>query len=256
MTTPADLPSPGAGRETGTLDFKGDQDPADQRELAKDIAGFANALGGALLVGAYEDTTKGVLGTYRPLDSSKAEVLKRAYELAATQRCQPNPVIDVVRIAVPPDLSAASGDVVAVNVYPVPMGPVGVRWDSDKGGPSFAFPLRTATHTHFLQPTELTMLMVPEIRRVAILLDSIPSAERRNVTLHVFGGGVGQTYPGSTLVSVDPQATSVHLQIPGATGTIPLDRVESVWKGGDHVWSVAVRGKIETRSSSLLFFPA
>lgn len=40
--------------EGPTIDYKGDADPAEWWELAKDIAAFANHLGGVIVVGAYE----------------------------------------------------------------------------------------------------------------------------------------------------------------------------------------------------------
>jgi hypothetical protein len=248
ITTSADLPNPGTGRETGTFDFKGSADPTNQRELAKDIAGFANSLGGVVLVGAVEDSTTGTLLRYNPMGTATAEALKRAYELANSQRCQPTPVVDVVRISLP---SPASGDVVVVNVYPTPMGPVGVRWDSDKGGPSFAFPLRTATQTQFLTPTELAMLMVPELRRIAIALDSIP-LEQRDKIFMVFTARVSGAQM-VKLVSVESRLTAAEFLCPYERVAIPLDRIQSVWKQDDQLWIIAVDGWLETRLSRQVF---
>ena len=119
-----DLPAVGASRESGTFDFKAEQDPANQRELAKDVAAFANGLGGVVLVGAVEDKKRGTLSAYKPMARLEdAEALRKAYELAVTQRCVPKPVVDVVRIeTVRPDHPA--GHVVAVNVYPSQMAPI------------------------------------------------------------------------------------------------------------------------------------
>ncbi len=63
VATLADLPID-TGRETGTYDFKQTVDPKNKRELAKDVAAFANATGGAGAVGAIEDTEKGTLQEY------------------------------------------------------------------------------------------------------------------------------------------------------------------------------------------------
>ena len=109
----------------------------------------------------------------------EAEALTKAYELAVTQRCIPQPVIEVVRIDTIPGIHPP-GYIVAVNVYAAPMGPIGIRWDEAK---AFAFPVRTATQTHWMTPTELNMLMVPEVRRVMILLDEIPATERQNLQI-------------------------------------------------------------------------
>lgn len=53
-------------RESGTFDFKEAPDPPHARELAKDVAAFANALGAVIIVGTVEDKKHGTLGRYRP----------------------------------------------------------------------------------------------------------------------------------------------------------------------------------------------
>jgi hypothetical protein len=254
ITTPADLPPKGTGRENGTFDFKGksEVDPDDQRELAKDVAAFANALGGVLLVGAEEDKKTHTLGQYNPMKLAAAETLKVAYELAVAQRCHPQPVFDVVRIEVGPPLV---GHVVAVNVYPIPLGPVGVRWDTDKKGPSFAFPLRTASQTHYMTPTELAMLMVPEIRRVAILLDSIPLDQRADVMLLARSVAPDVDPRTVTLEGVDRELTTAFFSRSGEKIRLPLDRIQSVWRRDDRPWCVAVDGAFAVADNTLVVIP-
>lgn len=179
ITTTDDLPDIGAGRESGTFDFKGAANPADKRELAKDVAAFANALGGVVLVGAVEHEELGTLQKYSPMTAAFAESLKAAYETAVAEFCRPQPVLEVLRI----QARSSPRYVVAANVHAIPLGPVGVRWNDDMKKTAWVFPLRTTTHTTFLTPTEIAMLMVPEIRRVAILLDSIPLDQRTGVIL-------------------------------------------------------------------------
>lgn len=242
IAAPTDLPAMGTGRESGTFDFKGEVDVANQRELAKDVAAFANALGGVILVGAYED--KGTLGRYAPMAREDAEKVKTAYELAIGQRCHPQPVVDVVSIETADPLPP--GHVVAVNVYATPLGPVGVRWDSDKKGPSFAFPLRTTAQTHFMTPTELAMLMVPEVRRIATLLDQIPPSQRTGIQLCLREPSPG-TYV-VTLVSVDPLSSTATFDATGPrTGEtwrldLPIDCISSVWRTNDGAWKLAITG--------------
>jgi hypothetical protein len=250
ITATSDLPAVGAGRESGTFDFKGSADPTNDRELAKDAAAFANALGGVVLVGAEEDGQTGALKRYRPMPEPVAETLKAAYESAVRNKCHPPPVVEVVRIAAP---NAQGGYVVAVNVYATPLGPVGVRWGPDRVTPSWAFPLRTTTHTHFMTPTELSMLMVPEIRRVAILLDRIPPGERSGMTLlHIQPNGMALTFTADFL-GVDAGLTTATFKSPVGTpadGTIPLDRITSVWRLDDRRWSIAVDGFIAGNSTN------
>ena len=173
----------------------------------------------------------------------EAEALTKAYELAVTQKCVPPPVIEVVGIATTPGVHPP-GYVVAVNVYPMPMGPVGVRWESQE---SFRFPLRTATQTHWMPPTELAMLMVPKIRRVAILLDRIPPAQRSDVAIqHSNSAGSPLTHP-AHFVGIDPElttATFVSVDPSRKESTIPLDRITSVWRRDANGWYIAVNGLV------------
>jgi hypothetical protein len=257
VATAADLPAVGESRESGTYDFKRTVDPAKKRELAKDVAAFANATGGVVLVGADEDRDTGKLREYAPLPEALAESIKAAYDVAITEFCRPQPVIDAVRVKAPPP---ASGYVVAVNVNATPLGPVGVRSADDPKCPSWAFPLRTTTHTAYLTPTELAMLMVPEIRRVAILLDSIPQDQREKVyLLHVTDSPYGAAI-GVTLREVDPDLTTFLVELTdkgsiGGTITLPVDCVRSVWRRDSTHWNVFMSGSFSKRNGALLFVP-
>jgi hypothetical protein len=261
VATTADLPALGAGRESGTYDFKGAVDPTPgpkRRELAKDAAAFANATGGVVLVGAEEDEETGTLRKYNPMPEGFAESVKAAYDSAVADLCRPQPVIDAVRVKAP---APFSGYVVAVNVNPTPLSPVGVRWIEDPKNAAWAFPLRTTTHTAHLSPTELAMLMVPEIRRAAILLDSIPLDQRNEIVLlsdtaDPFGS------PGFrvTLVAIDPTLTSFTVDVtsPGhkpGRHTLPVDCVRSVWRQDTTHWIIAMAGRFSGFDRTILFVP-
>jgi hypothetical protein len=252
ITTPDDLPPVGASRESGTFDFKESQDPGNKQELAKDVAAFANSLGGIVLVGAVEDRKRGTLGLYKPIPQLlDAEALKQAYELAVTQRCVPPPMIDVVRIETPASLPP--GHLIAVNIYAAPRAPIGVRWN---GAEAFAFPLRTATQTHWMTPTEIPMLMVPEIRRVALCLERIPLDQRSDVTIqHSNSAGSPMTQM-ANFRGVDPELTTATFTSavgPPATSTIPLDRITSVWRKDETHWYIAVNGFLGGASQGMGF---
>lgn len=255
LTTAAQLPLPGTSRETGTFDFKARPDPQDQRELAKDIAAFANATGGVLLAGAQEDRASGSLSGYVPLSLAEAQEIKRAYEESATTFCSPNPVFDPVVIE-----RVRAEFVVAVNVYAFPVCPVAVRWVP--GEPAWTFPLRTATQTHWMSPTEAIMLAIPAIRRAAILLDAIPLRERQDVVL--LGADAAAPYVGKKanlrFSGVDALASSATFEetvgIAGIQKTsIPLDAVQSVWKGNDGKWCVALTGCIGKGATGWYYWP-
>jgi hypothetical protein len=257
ITAVVDLPPKGASRESGTFDFKGEQDPDDQRELAKDVAAFANALGGTVLVGAVEDRKRATLGCYKPMPRLEdAEKLKRAYELAVTQRCVPQPVIEVVRIETDPAIHPP-GHVLAVNVYPAANAPIGVRWD-ETGTESFAFPLRTATQAYFMPPTEIPMLMVPQVRRVAILLERIPQNQRSDMDIQHStpqGGPLTFTAHFHGLDNDLTTATFVPASGPRAMSTVPLDKITAVWRKDESHWYISVDGFLSGSAANWVYRP-
>ncbi len=257
--TAADLPAVGTGRESGTYDFKASVDPAKKVELAKDVAAFANATGGVILVGAEEDRDLGTLKRYVPMDEGRAETVTVAYDLAVAEFCRPQPVIDAVKVKVP---APFDGMAVAINVNATPLGPVGVRWNNDPKCAAWAFPLRTTRHTTHLSPTELAMLMVPEIRRAAILLDSIPLDQRKEVIL-LSDVDMRMGPPGFrvTIIEIDPSLTTFEIEItspmhkPGIRLTLPIDCVQSVWRQDPTHWVVAVAGGFHGFDDGTVFVP-
>lgn len=97
------------------------------------------------------------------------------------------------------------------------------------------------------------MLMVPEIRRVTILLDAIPPEQRREV--FVASRQISSGYPEEARVTkfagFDSARTTAIFEWPEDGGTvklrIPLDAVRSVWMTDDDHWVVSLGGAI-TRS--------
>ena len=192
---PDQLPQLGE-RESPTLDFKCkldrlDDGKVDSFELAKDVAAMASVYGGTLLVGACEEGRSGKLGVYKPLSAADATEAMDAYQLAARDRCRPVPLVSPV--AIPLD----QGSVVAINVMPVVEGPVAVRVRGDKsdgyGNDTYVFPVRVSTHAIMFTPEQLPMLMNPEVRRMAILLRSIPPSAK--VRLHGSGTDPEAVWP-------------------------------------------------------------
>jgi len=242
ISVTTDLPPISSSRESDVIDFKGRYSGRDRTEMAKDVAAFANAFGGVILVGAYEDTKTGTLTFYKPMPLEEAEQLRSDFEISIKTLCHPKPVASVVRIEIEPPLSDEPGHIVAVNVSPMPLGPVGI--DCDGNRQKFRFPMRVGTHTHDLTPTELAMLMVPEIRRIAILLDQIPpnSAE---VKLHFRMPLLNQM---ATFRQIDTLLCSASFNVdqgglpPGFWLGLPLDAIRSVWKNRDSSWGVTIDG--------------
>ncbi len=190
MTSGSDLPTVGDSHEDLNLDMKGYSDQIEtarhypEIEMAKDVAAFSNSTGGVILIGAHEKINHGgYLSHYTPITHQKAEEVKNLFNKAVENRCSPSPLIDISIIP------KEAGYVVAINVWPFPGQPIGVRGQIDKqlegkGFTAFFFPLRVGTNTVFIKPEQLPMLMLPDLRRIAILLDTIPPQARKRLTIH------------------------------------------------------------------------
>ena len=79
------------------FDLKATYSLDSQAEMAKDVAAFANALGGAIIVGA----TEGVTGPdySRPLGIDHAAKIEDALDKAVRDLCRPSPTVDRSRRA-------------------------------------------------------------------------------------------------------------------------------------------------------------
>jgi len=247
MTCEADLPKVLEERqfEHQTFDAKKEiatSGPGWSHEPAKDVAAFANSEGGTLLVGAFEDKKCGVVTKYFPMPDEQAGEVRNAYSRAVGDRCHPPPLIAPEVIPV-----EDKGFVVAVNVYPFPLQPVAVRVKTDKkleghGDDAYVFPLRVGVDTIYLEPEQLGMFMEPKIRRVALLLESIPEGERAAV---VILGPTGHQETRS-LIKVDALGARVIFgPLPGEHSgslVVPFDLARSVCRLEDGWWYVATEG--------------
>lgn len=97
------LPHGGSSYEKASLDLKGtylDEKTSKLKtfEMAKDIAAFANGMGGTILVGGYEDTNTGLVGTYKAMSSEEAKTRTRDIDNAVADRCRPRPYHVVERL--------------------------------------------------------------------------------------------------------------------------------------------------------------
>ena len=173
--------------------------------------------------------------------------MKDAYETSTRDICSPVPTVDAEIIA----LADGSGFAVAVNVYPLPGQPVGILWFRDGGTAAYAFPFGPGEKTVWLQPGQLAMLMVPEIRRMAILLDSIPPDERAKVEIVWYMRQGSGRENKLKLVNVDLLGSSVIFAEASLgkvlQAAVPLDAVKMVWRnfGG---WCVLVHGSVQKRN--------
>lgn len=88
VMTEADLPPVGTSWESSACDFKSDCDSTRFTEMAKDMAAFANATGGVIIIKAAEARTR--LLRYIPMDRQEADSIRAAYECAAKDHCVPS----------------------------------------------------------------------------------------------------------------------------------------------------------------------
>jgi len=169
---PRSLPAKGSAIELAVMDWKVKATGTDFH-LAKDVAAFANHLGGAILVGASERS--GQLVDYVGMTPGEAGNVRDRFSKAVKDRCQPPPLVDFAEYEHPDD---GTKRVVAVNVWPS-LQLVGVRVAGNKdkegyGGDAFTFPLRSGTDAIYLTPVQIPMYMTPHVRRIVVMLSKIP----------------------------------------------------------------------------------
>ena len=250
--------------ETLQLDFKRTVQEASSYERAKDVAAFANNLGGTILVGAVEDRRNRRLGKYEPLDKRTAAEIATAYENAVRDLCYPNPVVDVRRIETGPP-TKSFGFIVSVNVWPFPAQPVGVAAGSatSRGSHShFSFPWRSGEGTIFLTPDQLPMFTA-DVRRLVVLLSSIPVDKRASITLLYFAKDTGLPAEPMRvelvfdLKSIAIRNTVEFKAIPSEEHfTIPMDAIDHVWEEAVlRTWVVSTSGFFQAYGSATRFRP-
>lgn len=246
VTSPGDLPEAGSNAENLAFDIKQDVNPRAYAELAKDVAAFANATGGVILIGAAEDRKHGIIGRYMPVAADRAKQIRDAYNQAVRDRCSPRPLVNPVVIP------CQEGSVVAVNVWPFPGQAVGVR--IEKEPLAFAFPFRTGVETIWLSAEQLPMLMVPEIRRISILLAAIPNgawvvvitANEWRFTLE----DVRMLENVVVLTLRESPVTGDGLHR-GLKFHLPIDVIRSVWKDAEGTWQLRIAGRLGRASKQL-----
>lgn len=233
----ADLPPVQTAFEVLTFDMKSSSNAltVTPLERAKDVAAFANATGGVILIGAEEDKPNARLGVYKPMDEATAAAVMKGYEEAVRDRCRPPPAIDVQKV--PKD----GGFIVAINVEPFPGAAVGVRAktapsEGKEAFDAYLFPLRVGTQTNWLGPEHLPMLMLPLARRNAVVLENIPKGKRGALHFPLATGLMRLDF-----VEVRPMENTAVFRgsnlggLPSVPCHVPLDAIRTIWvdKGGE-----------------------
>jgi len=235
IVAPGELPELGSGHEHQAVDFKSHIPERAAFELAKDVAAFANAAGGCLIHRAHEDRRTKSLGRYESMTSEEAGRVVDAYDQSIKDRCFPAPSW------FPAKLDHDGGILVAINVQPFPGQLVGVKVRGDKedgfGDSAYVFPVRIGTQTRCLQPGELAMYMVPQVRMTVVALEGIPEKDRQRVTLiqHV-GSSRQMPKDDAQIAAVEPEKNALRF----SNGvTWPINRIRAVWHNGRQ-WCISV----------------
>ena len=240
IATRADVEAPRNEPESETVDYKGKVDRKAWWEMAKDLAAFANHLGGVIVVGAFPKASD--LPELRGIDPDEVTKTASAYEHVARDRCRPSPLVTCDRI--PWD---EGREMLAVNVQAHASGLVGAQFYelNNQGAPESAnawqFPIRSGKHNPPLPLEQAIMHMSTHARRIAILLSSV--TDRANVNLI---WSVGLQPPTTSPCSmkafrVEENVADFILDGSLAPALMPLDDIEAVWREGGR-WSVRVSG--------------
>lgn len=233
-------------QEQRWFDVKQTYAPGSQAEMAKDIAAFANAVGGALIVGASEGPTEPDYTT--PLPEQYANRLALEFDQAVRDYCRPSPSVHV-RLIPAPD---SSGKVVlVVNIEPAVDQPIAARHATDKD--AWRFPIRVGRDTEFLFPEQLPLHMDSKARRAKLLLLRALAAGG-DIDLFSVPGGSQHGIQGKYAVKLDKvDADGGGGALLRGTGgeinnqsiVVPLDDVEAVWLQHDGRWAMRISGRLE-----------
>lgn len=260
-----DLPPAGAlnarAREKQDLDFKTFVAKDQMWEHAKDIAAFANALGGVLLVGADNTTDPTVLAYPGVAGQTIADVM-RIYENAGAM-CSPAQNVDVVPIKEP-----GGADLVAVNVDPS-VDQVVASPGGHKGGGILGhlwrFPIRRGSQTDDIKPEDLAMFINRQARRAYLMVAGIPSDKRSRVVFYfprivnVSNGTTDTRDVELCLHDMPRERNFIVVAREEKECRIPLSDILDVWEKDDNVWAVKVSGTLTLQdrrgAAGVTYFP-
>lgn len=246
----AGLPAAGPltrSREAERIDFKSGYDPAARSEMAKDMAAFANALGGVVLIGTSRDDEP---LAYPGMAPDFAERLLEGFADAQVRHLSPSPPVVERKIFDAPNARAAGFVLLAVNVHPFAEQIVGARVAPNV----WRFPVRVGADTNFLEPSMLP-LYTNAVRRNTLLLERIDWS-RDTVELCIRHPrnqtSAEPSYVRASIHSLDVTKNTVVVTLQNESTTfhrIPLDDVDCVWErgtpGGVSAWVIRLLGHFD-----------
>ncbi len=264
ITTRAELEALATEPEGETVDYKGEVDGAEWWELAKDVAAFANHLGGVIVVGARErpDGRPFLQG----LDATEARALAEAYENVAKDRCRPSPLVVCVRIPwdkgleiLAVNVAANATGIVGAQFYTLGKNPLamlaGAKRPTQLGaGNAWQFPVRTGKHNPPLPLDQAIMHMSTHARRISILLAGIADWKKvKIIWQHPADEKRDHRVPAeSELRDLSIERNVARFQLTDGsrtTATIALDDIDTAWSEEDGSWAVRVSGYFDEVSN-------
>ena len=255
-----DLPELGSERERPDVDAKRDLDETKHGVLANDVAAFANASGGNILVGAH--TEGSTFHSYPGITPERAEAIGRAFEEAARNNCRPAPFLSTHIIPV-----GDSKVVLAVFIGASASGPVGVKLaapgNERRAADAWFFPHRVGSHTRCASPDQFATFEPMGSRRSFALLRTIPASEWGLIDVFARNSSVSSPERGAApfaakkakLSGIDEGRNVVWFELAGQymgtprqyPFTVPGDWIETVWRDpASERWQVALTCDIKT----------
>lgn len=244
--------------ESSSLDYKTTYElrrPTIRYDLAKDVAAFATAFGGTIVVGVVEQAGRVVaLPGIADVPKLTAEVAAALLQLCAPVPSTPEEHALIItpaqaaRILAQAGAAAPTTDVtlVTLNVRADARSPIGVRPVNSSGAPlaqAYRFPVRIDDQTRFLDPTELPMWMNSHERRMAVALGRLlEGAGADGVGVRMFDAN--GAFRDVQLRKVDEEELVVELTGRGGDVRVPLTYVSAVWRDAVslQLWSMNIRG--------------
>ncbi|MEZ4365814.1 MAG: hypothetical protein R2939_05950 [Kofleriaceae bacterium] len=239
--------------------------PGQKYEIAKDLAAFANVLGGTLLLGAKEGKDAAGRPTGRTAEfhtlANAAELIRAAADAAAL--CRPAIVVapEEIRLTAIEAKSITGrdeGDVLllALNVSASLTPPVGILVEDTAD--AYKFPFRTLERTRYLEPDELVLHMNSHERRMMLVLAKIPANQAVRFWDRTPISGLSPVRTG-TIEHLDPDNLIVKLvptppsQHPFAH--VPLAFITAVWRDEQSRWNITINGAVARADRDVAFLP-
>lgn len=225
---------PGETREDHYLDFKGDpydRNDAGRRECARDVAQFANASGGNLIIGAPEQDH--VLQVFKGVGDP--DELVRWIDDVVKGQLEPVPPVELRTVA-----ASSGARLVVVNVPPSPV------LIARKAGEGYEFPIRAGDSKRYMTLMEVEARMENRERLARLRLERIGRGEK--VVLDAQVSGIDHRE--WEVTGVDDDVVSLAK---GALHVdVPLAFVQAIYRTPEPGvgWVLALTGHIQRIGSS------